>query len=60
MTIPKPKYRPRCPSCYGEGQIKDVEGEIEDMECQYCFGTGYDPYYTGEQTEEENEHGSEI
>lgn len=51
--MPKPQSRPRCPSCYGGGVV-------EGFECQYCFGQLHDPYYTGEQTEKENEHGSEV
>lgn len=48
MNMPKPKSRPKCPSCYGEGTI-------DEMECQYCFGTGYDNYFTGKEQDDERD-----
>ncbi len=55
MTMPKPKSRPRCSACYGARKIYDPWID-EVLECVTCEGTGYDPYYTGK--EEDNEHAS--
>lgn len=54
MNMPKPKSRPKCPSCYGDGKETDeMFGSV--VPCFYCDGQGYDPYYTGKETERDAE-----
>lgn len=52
VMMPRPKSRPKCPSCYGDKQTDGIE-------CQYCYGTGYDNYYTG-QEENHNDNDSDL
>lgn len=53
-TMPKPKSRPKCPSCYGEGKENHpVFGGM--VPCMYCDGTGFDPYYTKPTEEKDSE-----
>lgn len=62
VMMPKPKSRPKCPSCHGEKEIKlyahpEFDSPEETWPCAYCDGQGYDPYYTGQ---EENDDVGDV
>ena len=43
----KPESRPRCPACFGGGEVPHPLDEHAWLECSYCHGQGFNPYWMG-------------
>ena len=49
----KQKQRPKCPACFGEGEVPHPFDELVWLECHHCHGQKYDPYYTGQESDDD-------
>jgi len=47
MSAVKPESRPRCPACFGGGKVPHPLDEHAWLECSYCHGQGFNPYWMG-------------
>lgn len=52
-----PKSRPKCPACFGGGEVPHPLDEHIWLECSHCHGQRHDPYYTGEKHEHDSSDG---
>jgi len=52
----KPESRPRCPACFGGGEVPHPLDEHAWLECSYCHGQGFNPYWTGPAKSQGNAH----
>jgi Rieske Fe-S protein len=45
----KAESRPRCGTCYGQGCVPAPWDDTDWLDCPYCHGEGFDPYWRGPQ-----------